>query len=68
MEATILMKELMISLPTIAIYIAGMRLGLFPRFQSVAVDIAIVLLQLLAIRELLRMYLALYLTFCLFLT
>ena len=47
----------MISAPALAIYIAGMRLGFFPRFRLVAVDIAVVLLQLLAIKELLRMYL-----------
>lgn len=50
----------MISAPALAIYIAGMRLGFFPRFRLVAVDIAVVLLQLLAIKELLRMYLDFY--------
>ena len=50
----------MILAPALAIYIAGMRLGFFPRFRLVAVDIAVVLLQLLPIKELLRMYLDFY--------
>jgi hypothetical protein len=60
MEVKMLTKELMISAPALAIYIAGMRLGFFPRFRLVAVDIAVVLLQLLGIKELLRMYLDFY--------
>jgi hypothetical protein len=64
MEVKMLTKELMISAPALAIYIAGMRLGFFPRFRLVAVDIAVVLLQLLVqllgIKELLRMYLDFY--------
>jgi len=64
METRIQMKELMLSVPTLSIYIAGMKLKFFPRFQSVVADIVIVLLQLLAMKELLRMYLDFYFAYC----
>lgn len=63
MEIKELIKQLTLAVPMLLIYIAGMKLEIFPRLQNAIADMLLVFLQLLAIGVLLRLYLDFYATY-----
>ena len=58
-------ERLILLPPTLILYILGAKAEIFPRFEGVVKGTAAMLLQLIAIRELIQVFLDLYVTYCL---
>ena len=51
-----ILRQAMIALPTLCLYILGRKAGLFPEFPNMAIDLIVQALQLLALAVMLHTY------------